>query len=139
MRQGRRRNNRGVGNFDAVMYLVALLQAAQDCDGVFHRRLLNEDLLEAPLKGRVFLNILAILVQSGSTDAMQFPAGQGRLQHIARIHRAFRLTCANHRMQFINKQDDLAFLPGNIMQNGFQPLLEFTAVFGACDQRAHIQ
>ena len=43
----------------AVVQLVALLQAAQDADGVLDGGLLHEDRLEAPRQGRVLLDVLA--------------------------------------------------------------------------------
>lgn len=39
------------------------LEAAQDLDGVWHRRLPDLHHLEAPLKGRVLLNVLPVLSQ----------------------------------------------------------------------------
>jgi len=65
---------------------------------------------------------------------MQFAARQGGLQHIARIHRAFGFAGADHGVQFIDKQNHLAFLFGKIIQHAFQAFLEFTAEFGAGDQ-----
>ena len=41
---------------------VAFLEAAQDADRIFHRRLFNNHRLEAALQGRIFLYIFVILV-----------------------------------------------------------------------------
>jgi hypothetical protein len=42
-------------------------------------------------------------------------------------------------VQFVNEQDDLAFLLGEIIENGFQALLEFTAELRARNQGTHVQ
>src|SRR5690606_34336833 len=62
---GQRRggDQRGVGDAYAVVRLVAFLDAAQDGDRVLHARLTDVDLLEAPFQGRVFLDVLAELVE----------------------------------------------------------------------------
>ena len=76
----RRRGDEGrVADAHAVMHLVAILQSAQDGDGVLHRRLADHDGLEAALKCRVLLDVLAVLVQCRSTDAAQFAAREERL------------------------------------------------------------
>ncbi len=63
-----RRDQRGVGDAHAVVHLVAVLEAAQDADGVLHRRLADEHLLEAPLQRGVLLDVLAVLVERGGAD-----------------------------------------------------------------------
>ena len=70
---------------------------------------------------------------------MQFSTGKHRLEHIACIHGTIRLTCAHNQMQFINKQDNLAFAVLHILQNCLQTFLKLTTVFGACYQCPHIQ
>ena len=100
--QRRGSDQRGVGDADLVVRLVALLEAAQDGDGVLDTRLADEDLLEAPLQGRVLLDPLAVLVQGGRTDHAQLTAGEHRLEHVAGVHRPFsrrrrRRRCAARR------------------------------------------
>src|SRR5690349_23095253 len=50
-----RRHDRAVGDADAVMLLVLVLQTAQDRDGVLDARLVDEHRLEAPRQCRVLL------------------------------------------------------------------------------------
>ncbi len=66
------------------MHLVALLQPAQDADGVLDRGLVHEDRLEAPFQRRVLLDVLAVFVERGRADGVQFAARQHRLEHVAR-------------------------------------------------------
>ena len=121
------------------MQLVLLLQAAQDRDGVLHRRLVDEHGLEAPRKGCVLLDILAVLIERGGADAVQFAARESGLQQVAGIHRAFALAGADDGVQLVDEQDDAAAFGLHLVEHGFQALLELAAVFGAGDQRAHVE
>ena len=139
VRQRGRRDQRGIGDAHAVVLFVFVLQAAQDRDGVLDRRLGDEDRLEPPRQRRVLFDVLAIFVQRGRADAMQFAARQRGLQQIGRIHRAVGLAGADQRVHLVDEQDDGALGRGDFLQHGFQPLLELAAVFRARDQRAHIE
>ena len=74
--QGGGGNDGGIRDLHAVEDLIPFLQATENGDGVLHSRLIDHDRLEPALQGRVFLNILAVLVQSGCADAVQFTPGQ---------------------------------------------------------------
>ena len=112
MRKRRGGDDRRIGDVDAVVNFVALLQAAQDRDRVFDRRLVDQHFLEAPLQRRVLLDVLAIFVERGRADAMQLAARERGLEHVARVHRAFGLAGADHRVQLVDEQDD-AGLPAS--------------------------
>lgn len=45
-------------------------------------------LLEAALKGRVLLDVLAVLIKGGRANAAQLAAAQHRLEQVACVHRA---------------------------------------------------
>ena len=128
-----------VGDAHAVVLLVLLLQAAQDRDGVLHRRLGDEDGLEAPRQRGVLLDVLAVLVERGGADAVQLAARQRGLQQVAGVHRALGLAGADDGVQLVDEQDDLAALGLHLRQHGLQALLELAAVLGAGDQRAHVE
>ena len=121
------------------MHRVFFFQTAQDRDGVFDAGFAHEDFLETTLKRRVLLHIFPIFVQRGRADAVQLAARQRRFQHIAGVHRTFGLARADHRVQFIDEQDDLTFVFRQIAQHRFEPLFEFAAEFRPGDQRAHVQ
>ena len=59
--------------------LIALFQAAEDGDGVLHRRLIDLNGLEAALERGVLFDILAVLVERRGADAVQLAAGEHRL------------------------------------------------------------
>ena len=76
VRERGRGNDGRVGDLHPVMDLVALLQAAQDGDGVLHARLVHQHLLEAPLQRGILLDVLAVLIQGSGADAVQLAARQ---------------------------------------------------------------
>ncbi len=134
-----RRDDGRVGDVDAVVDLVALLQAAQDRDGRLDRRLVDQHLLEAALERGVLLDVLAVLVERGRADAMQLAARERGLQHVAGVDRAFGLAGADHRVQLVDEDDRAAFVGGDVLQHGLQALLELAAVLGAGQQRRHVE
>ena len=73
-RQVGRGLDRLVRDRDLVVLLVALADAEQDLDRLLERRLLDHDRLEAPLEGRVPLDVLAVLVERRGADALQLAA-----------------------------------------------------------------
>ena len=81
------------------------------------RRLADEHLLEAALERRVLLDVLAVFVERGRADAMQLAARERGLEHVAGVHRAFGLAGADHGVQLVDEQDDLAFLLGEIVEH----------------------
>ena len=139
MRQCRRSDDGGVGDLDAVVDLVALLEAAQDGDGVLHRRLVHQHLLEAPLERRILLDVLAVLIERRRADAMQLAARERGLEHVAGIHGALGFAGADHGMQLVDEQDDPPFLLGEIGEHGLQALLELAAEFRAGNESAHVE
>ena len=139
MRQRGGSDDRRVRDLHLVVHFVALLEAAQDRDRVLNRGLVHQYLLEATLQCRVFLDVLTVLVEGGRADAVELAARKRGLKHVAGVHRAVSLTGADHRVQLVDEQDDLALLFGEFIQDTFQPLLEVAAVLGAGDQRAHVE
>jgi len=73
-----------------VMLLISAANPLEDQDGVLNAGLVDVDGLETALKCRVGLDMLAVLVQSCRSDALQFAAGQRRLQDVRRVYRTAR-------------------------------------------------
>ena len=124
VREHRRGDQRGVLDAHAVVDLVALLEPAQDGDGVLDRRLAHQHRLEAPLQRRVLLDVLAVLVERGGADGAQLAAGQHRLQQVGRVHRALGRARADDRVQLVDEEDDLALGVGDLLEDGLEPVLE---------------
>ena len=70
----RRRDERVVVDAHAVEDLEALLEAAQDGDGVLHRGFTHHHGLETALERGVLFDVLAVLVERRRADAVQFAA-----------------------------------------------------------------
>ena len=132
-------DQRGVGDPDAVVHLVALLEAAQDADGVLDGRLADQHRLEAALQRGVLLDVLAVLVEGGRADHPQLAAGQHRLEHVAGVHRALALAGADDGVQLVEEGDDLPVGVLDLLQDGLEPLLELAAVLRAGDHRAEVE
>ena len=100
-------DERRVPDADAVVRLVALLQAAQDRDRVRDGRLADEDRLEAPLERRVLLDVLAVLVEGRRADRAQLAAGEHRLEQVRRVDGALGRARADDGVQLVDEEDDL--------------------------------
>ena len=139
MREGRGGDQRGVLDAHAVVHLVALLEPAQDRDGVGHRRLAHVDGLEAPLERGVLLDAGAVLVERRRADGAQLAAREHRLQQVGRVDGALGLAGADDRVQLVDEEDHLAVGRRDVAEHGLQALLELAAVLGAGEQRAEIE
>ena len=120
------------------MGLVAIAQAAQDLHGVVDRRLLDADLLEAPLERGVALEVLAVLVQRRRADRLQLAACQRRLEDRGRVDRALGRTRADEVVQLVDEEDDVAPL-GDLLHDLLEALLELAAVLRAGDQGGQVE
>jgi hypothetical protein len=90
------------------MDFVALAKAAQDADRVLDAGFADRHRLEPPFERRILLDVLLILVERRGTDRVQLAARQHRLQHVRRVERSFGCAGADHRVQFVDEQHDLA-------------------------------
>ena len=130
VRQLSSRHDRWVGDFHAVVNFVAFLQSAQNGDGGLDAGFAHNDFLKTPLQGSVFFDELAVFIQGGSAHAMQLTTGQGRLEHVAGVHRAFGLARTHHGVQFINEHNVLALILGQLLEHRLQALFKFAPEFG---------
>ena len=101
--QHRRRNERLVVYAHSVMNLILFAESAQNRNRIVNGRLSAVDLLEPPLKSRVFFYILAVFVERCSTYRTESTARQSGFQKIGRIHRAFSGSRADNRVQFVDE------------------------------------
>src|SRR4051794_22361028 len=138
VRELRGRLERLVGDVHLVVLLVAVAQALEDLHGLVGRRLVDADLLEAPLESRVALQVLAVLVERRRADRLQLPAGEGRLEDRGGVDRALRGTCADEVVELVDEQDDVAAL-GDLLHHLLEALLELAAVLRAGDEGGEIQ
>ena len=134
-----RRDERRVVDLHAVEDFVAVLQPAQDGDGVLHRRLVHHHGLEPALERGVLFDVFAVFVQRGRADAVQLAARKHRLEQVARVHRALGFARADDGVQLVDEQQNVAVALLHLVEHGLEPFLELAAELGAGDQRAHIE
>ncbi len=139
VREHGRRDERVVLDDHGVVELVALLQTAQDRDGVLDVGRIDQDRLEAALERAVLLDVLAVLVERGGADAVELPPGQQRLEQVARVHRALGGAGAHDGVQLVDEEQHLALALLHLVEDRLQALLELAPVLGARDQRTHVQ
>ena len=126
-----------VGDEQVVVLLISALDALEDLDGLVGRRFIDAHLLEAALQGGVALNVLAVLVQRCRADALQFAAGQRRLEDVGRVDRAAGRARADEHVDLVDEQDGVARL--KLFDDALQAFLELAAVHRPGDQAAHVQ
>ena len=129
----------GVLDADAVMDLVAFLEAAQDGDGLLHAGFANINRLETALQGGVFFDVLAVFVQGGGADATKFAAGQGRFEHVGGVVGPFGRAGADNGVQFVNEQQHAPLTGSDFLQERLEALLEFAAVLGSGNHGPEVQ
>jgi hypothetical protein len=136
VRQQRRGDERGVGDVDLVVALVAALEPAQDRHGVLDGRLADQHLLEAPLERRRPSRCRCGTRRASSRRPCAARRGEHRLEHVAGVHRALGLAGADERVQLVEEGDDLALALLDLLEHGLEPLLELPAVLRAGDHAA---
>jgi hypothetical protein len=135
-------NEGRVCDTDTMMGLISLLETSKDGDGVLNRGLADHDLLEAALKSRVLLDVLAVLVKGGSTDASQLSAGKHGLQKVGGVHGTVGTASTDDHVNLVEeKNDGVALLSGllDFLQNSLEAFFEFTSVLGTSDEGTHVE
>ena len=122
-----------------MVQLIFFLDAAQNRDRILNGGLADENRLETPGQGRVFLDMLAVFIERRRANAMQLATRQCRLQEVRGIHRAFGFSGSHQRVHLIDEEDDAAIGRCHFRQHRLQALLEFATVFGAGDQGTHVK
>ncbi len=108
MREDSGSHKRRVLELHAMMNFVALAQTAQDADRVFHRGLVHHHRLESSFERRVFFDVLAIFVESGGANRMQFAPGEHGLEHVRRVDRSFSRAGTHDGVKLVDEQNNLA-------------------------------
>ena len=132
-------NDRLVLDAHLMVILIAILQPAQDRDGIVGGRLVDHHLLETAFERLVLLEVFLKLVERRRADRAQFAACEGRFEDVGRIHRTRRLAGAHQRVNFVDKEQNLALRGDHLLHDGFQTLLEFALILRAGDQCAHVE
>ena len=122
----------------AMVRIESVLDATENRNRFLFAGLVNLHGLETAFQGGILLNVLAVFLRGGRTDAVQFTTGELRLEHIAQVHGAFRLARTHNGVDFVDEQQGIAvFFKG--VQHGFQTFLEIATVFCTRHQGRQIQ
>ena len=121
-----------------VVLLVAVAEALENLDRLRLRRGLDHDQLEAAVQGAVLLDVLAVLVQRGGADALDFAAGEGGLQHVRGVDGAFRPARAHQRVQLVDEEDRV-LRAADFVHHRLDPLLELSAVLRPGDHHRQVE
>ena len=122
---------------EVVMLLVHLAHTFENVNGFVHGRLVHDDGLEATLQRGVRFDVLAVLVQRGSADALQLAARKRRFQDISRVHGGTGRAGPDQHVDFVNEQNRFGFL--EFVNDALQSFLELAAVHRAGHQRTNVQ
>ena len=98
----------------------------------------STDLLEAALECSVLLEVLAVLVERGGTDGLQFASGQHRLEDRRGVDGAFGRTGTHERVDLVDEQDDVA-AGLDLFETFLEALLEIAAVARPGHERAEVE
>ncbi len=131
------RFERLVRDDQVVMLFIHLADTLEDFNGLFNRRFIHHDRLEAAFEGRIGFDVLAVFVQRGGADALQFTARKRRFENIGRVHGRTGRTGSHQHVEFVNEQDGLGGL--EFVDDALQAFLELAAVHRPGHQRTHIQ
>ena len=88
---------------------VAFLEASKNCDRVLDAWLVHHHRLEPALQSGVLFDILPVFVKRRRPDRAEFAARELGLEKIRGIHRALGGTRTDDGVEFVNKENDLAF------------------------------
>ena len=133
-----RKVDRLIGVADRMKFLIAVLDSHDDPDGVFFVRRRHFDGLKTPFQRAVFLDGFAVFGGSGCADALDFAAGERRLENIGGVERAFGRSGADECVQLVDEDDGVLILH-QLFHDGLEPLFKLAAVLGACDDERQIQ
>jgi hypothetical protein len=106
--------------------------------GLSDRRFIEIDLLEAPRKSAIFIEVLVFFKGRG-TDTSELAASESRLENVRSIERtAADRAGSDNGMNLVDKQNHT----GNLLQAfdcRFEASLEITAILCTSQQSAHIE
>src|SRR5439155_19440236 len=94
--------------------------------------------LEAALERTIFLDGLAIFGGSCGADALDFTAGQCRLQDVGRIERPLGRSGADQRVQFIDENNRVRIID-EFFHDRLQSLFELSTVLGSSDNQRQVE
>ena len=125
------------------MHLVVLFilrtQPIQNLDRIFGVGRIHNNRLEAAFERSILFDILAIFVDGGCPNALEFTTGKSRLKDVARIQASFGTARAHNRMEFIDEQNNGTVDTLKFRNESLHAFLELSAVLGTGHHGGHIE
>ena len=132
-------DDRFVQDPHAVVLFQGADQAAHHLDGGRFAWLLDLDHLKPAGQGRVALEIFLVFGPGGGGDRAQFAAGQRRLEQIGGVPLPRLTAGADHRVGFVDEQDDRGRGRLHFVDDGVEAVFEFAFDAGTGLQQAQIE
>ena len=121
-----------------MMNFVALLESTQNRYGVLHTGFTHHHRLESALESGILLDVFPILIQGRRPDGAQLPSCKLRFQKIRGVHRSLSRPSSDDGVQLINEKNDLPLAGSDLLEEGFEAILELPTKFGASNHGTNI-
>ena len=120
------------------MLFIAFSQSPKNLNGVFNRRFSHRDGLEATFQSRITLDVFAVLVKGGGSDALKLSSRQGRLENVGGVDGSFSCTSTDQSVDFVDDEDHIA-CGLDLLHDFFEAFFKFTPVFRAGNKESYIE
>ena len=121
-----------------VMFLVSVLDIAQDIEGLTLGCWLDKYFLESSFQCSVLLDALSIFVDGRGTDTLYGTPCKGWLHDVGCVHAARRAACSNHGVYLVDEYYYVRILL-QFAQQGLDSLLKLSTIFRSCYHGRHVK
>ena len=115
-----------------MVLFVALTKTLEDLNGVGDGGLFDLDGLEAAFKRSVLFEVLAVFIERGCTNGLEFTTGKHRLEDRRCVDCAFSSAGTDKGVDLVDEQDDVA-AGLDFLEDLLEAFLEVTAITRTCD------
>ena len=105
---------------------------------IVHGGLLHRHRLEPALEGGVLFDMLAVFVEGGGADDLDFPPGEGGLENVGGGHAALGVPGAHQVVHLVDEKDDVAFRL-DLVHQALDAAFELAAELGARHEGGEIE
>ena len=127
-----------IGDRHPVVAFVTVPQPLEDFDRLALGGRFDHHQLKAAVESRVFLDVLAVLVERGRPNALDFTTGQSRLEHVGSVDGPLRSAGTDEGVEFVNEQNGV-FGSSNFVHDSLDPFLELAAVLCSGDHHGEVE
>ena len=121
-----------------MVIFVSFAKPFDDLNGFIVRSRFDNDLLETSSQRVVFFDVLAVLVQRGRTDALNFATSQSGLENVRCVDGTFSTAGTDKCVEFVDEQDCVLGTT-DFVHHCFDTFFELTAVLGTGNHHGKVQ